>query len=46
MCFENVPCKVLYSEKNGVWNGSQKMWDSFQTSAIIVENFSFMSLKP
>ena len=20
--FENVPCKTLYSGKNGVWNGS------------------------
>ena len=22
MCFENLPCKDLYSGKNGVWNGS------------------------
>ena len=27
--------------KNKVWNGSQTMWDSFQTSAIIVENLPF-----
>ena len=41
MCFENVPCKAFYSGKNGVWNGSQTMWDSFQTSAIIKENLHF-----
>jgi len=22
VCFENVPCKALYSRKNGVWNSS------------------------
>jgi len=22
MCFENVPYKAFYSEKNEVWNGS------------------------
>ena len=41
MCFENVPCKALYSRKNGVWNGSQTMWDSFQTSAIIEKTCLF-----
>ena len=30
--------------KNGVWNGSQTMWDSFQTSDIIVENLSFLCI--
>ena len=40
--FENVPCKALYSGINGVWNGFQMMWDSFQTSAIIVENLYFL----
>ena len=42
MCFENVPCKALYSGKNEVWNGSQTMWDSFQTLAVIVENLHFL----
>ena len=42
MSFENVPCKALYSGKKGVWNGSQTMWDSFQTLTIIVENFYFL----
>ena len=28
MCFENIPCKAFYSGKNGVWNDSQRMWDS------------------
>ena len=41
-CFENVPCKAFYSGKNGVWNGSQTMWDLFQTSAIIAENLLFL----
>jgi len=27
----------------GVWKGSQTMWDSFQTSAIIAENLSYAS---
>ena len=44
VCFENVPCKALYSGKNGVWNGSQMMWDSFQTSAIIAKNLHFLCL--
>ena len=35
VCFENVPCKAFYSWKNGVWNSSYTMWDSFQTSAIL-----------
>ena len=39
--FWNVPCKAFYSGKNGVWNGSQTMWDSFQTSTIIAENTHF-----
>ena len=42
VCFENVPCKALYSGKNKVYNGSQMMWDSFQTSFIIVENLHFL----
>ena len=32
----------MVEKKNGVWNGSQTMWDLFQISAIIVENFSFL----
>ena len=28
---KNVPFKALYSGKNEVYNGSQVMWDSFQT---------------
>ena len=45
MCFENIPCKALCSgkkKKKEVWNGSQMMWDSFQTSAIIAENLHFL----
>ena len=42
VCFENVPCKALYNGKNAIWNGSQTMLDSFQTSAIIAENVSFL----
>ena len=38
MSFENVPCKATYSVKIGVWNDSQMMWDSFQTSALIQKN--------
>ena len=41
LCFKNIPCKAFYSGKNGVWNGSQTMWDSFQTSTIIAKNFHF-----
>ena len=41
---ENIPCNAFYSGKNGVWNGSQMMWDSFQTSAIIAENLHFLCL--
>ena len=44
MCFENIPRKVLYSGKNGVWNDSQMMLDSFQTLAIIAENLHFLCL--
>ena len=36
-------------KKNGVWNCSQTMWDSFQTSDIIVETFlsyAFETLAP
>ena len=32
MCFEKVPCMAIYILKIGVWNDSQTMWDSFQTS--------------
>ena len=39
---KNVPFKALYSGKNEVYNGSQVMWDSFQTSFIIVENLHFL----
>ena len=42
--FENIPCKAFYSGNNEVWNDSQTMWDSFQTSAIIVENLPFLCL--
>ena len=42
--FENVPCKALYSWKIGVWNSSQKMWDSFQTSVFNAENLPFLCL--
>ena len=28
--------------KMGVWNGSQTMWDSFQTSVFNAENLSFI----
>ena len=42
--FENIPCKAFYSGKNWVWNGSQTMWDSFQTSVIIAKNFPFLCL--
>ena len=41
MSLENVPCKAFYIVKNGVWNGFHKMWDLFQTSAIIAENLPF-----
>ena len=30
--------------KIGVWNGSQTMWDSFQTSIFNTENLSFIGL--
>ena len=33
--------RLYIMEKNRVWNGSQTMWDSFQTSVIIVENLHF-----
>jgi len=42
MCFEKVPCMALYIEKMGVWNGSQMMWDSFQTSNLM-QKLSFHS---
>ena len=32
LCFENIPCMATYNVKIGVWNDSQRMWDSFQTS--------------
>ena len=28
----------------GVWNGSQTMWDSFQTSHLMLKNFPFITL--
>ena len=42
MCFENVPCKAFYSEKMGFGAAPRTMWDSFQTSIIIVENLHFL----
>ena len=42
MCFENVPCMTIYIMKIGVWNGSQTMWDSFQTSVFNAENLTFV----
>ena len=42
VCFEKVPCMTLYSEKIGVWNSSQTMWDSSQTSALMLKNLSFI----
>ena len=33
---------ALYSEKIRVWNGSQTMWDSFQTSALMEKNLPFI----
>ena len=41
LCIKNIPCKALDSGKNGIWNGSQMIWDSFQTSVIIAENLHF-----
>ena len=35
VCFEKVSCMALYSEKIGVWNVSQMMWDLFQTSTLM-----------
>ena len=40
--FWKVPCMNLYSEKIGVRNGSQMMWDLFQTSALMQKNLSFI----
>ena len=33
---------AIYIVKNGVWNGSQKMWDSFQTSVFNAKNLPFV----
>ena len=33
--------RLYIVETNGVWNGSQTMWDSFQTLDIIAENLHF-----
>ena len=44
LCIKNIPCKALDSGKNGIWNGSQMIWDSFQTSVIIAENLHFLCL--
>ena len=41
MCFENIPCKAIYIVKIGVWNDSQTMWDSLQTSALMQKTCLF-----
>ena len=33
---------AFYSEKIGVWNGYQMMWDSFQTSALMHKSLTFI----
>ena len=33
---------ALYNEKIGVFNDSQMMWDSFQTSTLMQKNFPFI----
>ena len=35
MYFENIPCKATYIVKIRVWNDSHKMWDLFQTLALM-----------
>ena len=42
MCFEKVPCIAIYIVKIGIWNDSQRMWDSFQTSVFNAENLNFL----
>jgi len=42
MCFEKVPYMAIYIMKMGVWNGSQTIWDSFQTSVFNTENLPFI----
>ena len=37
---------AIYIEKIGVWNESQTMWDSFQTSALTQITCLFMFLEP
>ena len=44
-CFEDVPCKALYSEKNEVLNDSQTMWDSFQTLELMQKTCFFIFLE-
>ena len=34
----------FYIVENRIWNDSQTMWDSFQTSDIIAKNFPFLCL--
>ena len=46
MYFENVPCMAIYIMKIGVWNGSQTMWDSFQTSIYNAETWLSSFLEP
>ena len=38
----HVRLYAVEKKKKEVWNGSQMMWDSFQTSAIIAENLHFL----
>ena len=33
---------AIYIVKMGVWNNSQTLWDSFQTSVFNAENLSFI----
>ena len=42
MCFEKVPCMAIYIVKIGVWNDSQTMWDSLQTSVFNTKNLHFI----
>ena len=42
VCIEKVLCMALCSWKMGVWNGSQRMWDSFQTSHLMLKNLFFI----
>ena len=38
VCFAKLPGMVIYIVKMRVWNGSQTMWDSFQTFVFNAEN--------